>query len=299
VPATRAASGRCHTAVVAATYRSRGHAEQVREWCRGALREWLLPHQMHDVQTSLGRTQVVEAGVGEDVCVYLPGTNFNAASSTVVLGALANRFLVYAADIPGQPGLSADLRPRDEVAGYAWWLSELLAWVRTKRPTARIVLAGHSRGAAVALSADPDTVHGLALLSPAGLVAVRPTLPMLRATLPWLLRRDEPGARRLLQFMSGPGHDPSVGLVEWMAVVARTCRTTGAPGPYPDDVVTSWRRRNVVVVVGDHDGFFPVDRLRDCCVAKLGSGPIVIEHAGHLLPEEEPTRVVDLVAKLV
>ena len=55
-------------------------------------------------------------------------------------------------------------------------------------------MAGHSRGAAVALSAGPNAVDALALLSPAGLTSVRPTMPMLRATLPWLIRRDAAGA---------------------------------------------------------------------------------------------------------
>ena len=260
---------------------------------------WEAPHQIHEVETFLGGTHVVSLGGGDEVCVYLPGTNFNAASSMAVLEALAARFHVYGADLPGQPGLSAAVRPRDEISGYAQWLSELVAWIQTRHPEARLVVAGHSRGAAVALSADPDTVHGLALLSPAGLVAVRPTLPMLRATLPWLLRRDEPGARRLLQFMSGPAHVPSARLVEWMTLVARTCRTTGAPGPYPATVVTNWTGRNVRVAVGDHDVFFPVDRLRDVCRSRLGTDPTVVEGAGHLLGDEEAHRITNLVAELL
>ena len=284
---------------MAGAYRSREHAELVREWCREALEAWQVPHQTHAVETSLGRTHVVSVGGGENLCVYLPGTNFNAATSTVALEALATRFQVYAADIPGQPGLSSDVRPREEVSGYAQWVSELLAWVQARHPSRRLVLAGHSRGAAIALSADPDTVHGLALLSPAGLIGVRPTLPMLRATLPWLLRRDEPGSRRLLQFMSGPGHVPSTQLVEWMTLVARTSRSTGAPAPYPDTLVANWRGHNIRVTVGDQDAFFPSGRLRDVCRAKLGTDPTVVEHAGHLLADEEPTRITNLVAELL
>ena len=89
------------------------------------------------VGTSLGETHAVSLGAGSQVCVYLPGTNFNASSSTVVLGALAARFRVYAADLPGQPGLSAADRPDDERSGYAAWVSELIDWVaRTGRRSA-------------------------------------------------------------------------------------------------------------------------------------------------------------------
>ena len=217
--------------VMASLYRSCAGADQVRDWCSAGLARWWVPHASHEVETSCGQTHVLSAGTGDGICVFLPGTNFNAASSTVVLGALASRCRVYAADLPGQPGLSTAKRPDHEQSGYAAWLTDVIAWVRRRHQGGRIVLAGHSRGAAVALSAEPDSVEGLALLAPAGLTEVRPSIEMLRSTLPWLVRRNNAGARRLLAYMSGPAHPPADDLVEWMTLVARACRTTGAPGP--------------------------------------------------------------------
>lgn len=283
---------------MAGVYRSREHAERVRAWSRAALERWQLPHQAHVIATSLGRTHVVSAGAGDQICAFLPGTNFCAATSTVVLEALATQFRIYAADLPGQPGLSAEERPRDEVSGYAAWLGDLVTWIHTQHPTARLVLAGHSRGAAVALSADPSSVHGLALLSPAGLIPARPTPAMLVATAPWLVRRDDRGSRRLLEFMSGPAHTPSTHLVEWMTLVARNCHTTGAPAPYPERVVVRWRGQNVRIAVGDHDVFFPPARLRKASRAQLKADPTVMELAGHLLTDEEPAHISHLVAEL-
>ena len=254
---------------MSSAYRSRAGAEQVREWCRAALARWAVPHRTHRVGTSLGETHAVSLGAGSQVCVYLPGTNFNASSSTVVLGALAARFRVYAADLPGQPGLSAADRPDDERSGYAAWVSELIDWVARRDDGAPLLLSGHSRGAAVALSADPDAVGGLALFSPAGLIRVRPTLPMLRSTLPWLVGRNSVGARRLLDFMSGPGRAPADDLVEWMTIVARACRTTGAPDPLPVSDLVRWKGHRVRVAVGDHDVFFPFDKLSEVCRARL------------------------------
>jgi pimeloyl-ACP methyl ester carboxylesterase len=293
------AGGRCETAAVASTYRSPRHAEQVRAWCRDVLATWAEPHLTHEVETSLGRTHLVSLGRGDAVCLYLPGTNFNAATSTAALEVLAARFRVHVPDLPGQPGLSEAARPVHEVQAYADWVAQLVTWVRAQHDGAPIVLAGHSRGAAVALSADPATVDGVALLSPAGLLGVRPTPQMLRATVPWLVRRDEGGAARLLRYMSGPTHVPSARLVEWMALVARTCRTTGAPGRYPDDVVAAWRGGNARVVVGEHDVFFPVDPLAAASRARLGTDPVVVPSAGHLLVDEEPDRIADLVAELL
>lgn len=279
-------------------YRSRAGAEHVHDWCRAALARWVVPHQTHVVDTSLGMTHVVSLGAGDHVCVYLPGTNFNAASSTAVLGALAGKFRVYAADLPGQPGLSAADRPADEHSGYAGWVMELIDWVAGGDGGARILLAGHSRGAAVALSANADTVHGLALFSPAGLISVRPTLTMLRSTMPWLVRRGTADARRLLDYMSGPGRAPADDLVEWMTIVARACRTTGAPGPLPDSDLVRWKGHNVRVAVGDHDVFFPIAKLHEACRAKLGLEPLVVPNAGHLLVDEEPDLSADMVAGL-
>lgn len=284
---------------MASPYRSPTGAHQVHVWCSVGLASWRVPHETHEVATSCGQTHVVSVGTGDDVCVYLPGTNFNAASSTVLLGALASRCRVYAADLPGQPGLSAATRPDQELPGYAAWLADLVAWVRRRHERGRIVLAGHSRGAAVALSAEPESVDGLALLAPAGLTKVHPSIAMLRSTLPWLVWRNNSGAKRLLEYMSGPAHAPADNLVEWMTLVAATCRTTGAPGPLPDSNLISWKGHHVRIAVGEHDVFFPPDKLREPSRAKLGREPLVVPGAGHLLVDEEPALVSDLITSLL
>jgi pimeloyl-ACP methyl ester carboxylesterase len=262
---------------------------------------WSVPHHTHVIDTSLGETHVLSAGEGDGdaVCIYLPGTNFTTSSSGVVLKELATRLHLYSADLPGQPGLSAPVRPKDEVASYSGWVDQLVSWVHSRHPDARIVLAGHSRGSAVAMLVNPDTVHGLALISPAGLIAVRPTRQMLQATLPWLLRRNAAGSRRLLQYMSGARGTPAPEQVEWMTLVARMCRTTGAPSALPDTVLNRWRGRHVRVIVGDQDVFFPVSELRQACLSKLGTNPVALHGAGHLLVDEEPEQVANLIAELL
>lgn len=289
---------RTQTVYMTTAYRSQAGMEQVQDWCRAALARWSVRHQAHVVDTSLGTTHVVSLGAGDHVCVYLPGTNFNASSSTTVLGALAGKFRVYAVDLPGQPGLSAASRPDDEHSDYAGWMTDLIAWVAGRDGRGPILLAGHSRGAAVALSTDPDTVHGLAVFSPAGLIAVRPTLTMLRSTVPWLVRRTDADAKRLLKYMSGPGRAPAPEQVEWMTIVARACRTTRAPDPLPDADLARWKGHNLRVVVGDHDVFFPVVNLVEACRAKLNLEPYVVPRAGHLLVDEEPELTADIVGGL-
>jgi pimeloyl-ACP methyl ester carboxylesterase len=122
---------------------------------------------------------------------------------------------------------------------------------------------------------------------------------MLRSTLPWLVRRKSADARRVLEYMSGPAHTPQDDLVEWMTLVAQACRTTGAPGPLPEDKLTRWKGHDVRVAVGEHDVFFPVSKLRAPCRTKLGQDPLVVAGAGHLLVDEEPDLVSDLITSLL
>ena len=83
----------------------------MRTWCEQRLARWDLPHDTAILSTSLGPTHLTAVGAGDEVCVYLPGTSFNAATSTDLLGTLGATTRVVCADLPGQPGLSAAGRP--------------------------------------------------------------------------------------------------------------------------------------------------------------------------------------------
>ncbi len=215
---------------------------------------------------------------------------------------------MYAADLPGQPGLSAAERPRSEREGYAAWVGEVAAQVRSQvshpgvpGQSAEIVLVGHSRGAAVALTARPDTVAGLVLVSPAGLCGVRVTPRVLAATLPWLARPTPSRSSRLVRVMGGARRSvpDEVLHAEWLTLVARSTRTTGAPGPLPADLLTRWRDHPAAVLVGSDDVFFPPSRLRPPSLEHLGVDPVVVPGAGHLLTDQDPAAVVNAVANLV
>ncbi|HEU4515290.1 MAG TPA: alpha/beta hydrolase [Nocardioidaceae bacterium] len=272
-------------------YRSPEAERRVRDWCRRRLGGWAVPHETSTLETSLGTTHLVVAGEGATVCVYLPGTNFNAATSLGLVEQLSRRCRVLAVDLPGQPGLSSAQRPRPEAEGYGAWLEEVVAAVRSAYRPERLTVVGHSRGAAVAL-AGPVTVDALALVSPAGLAKVRMTRAVLATALPWMLRPTSARSAALLDLMSGPSAAPAPDLVTWLTLVAGDTRSSGAPGPLPGRITDRWRTRPVTVLVGSHDCFFPAERLGPAARDRLDAPVVVLDGLGHLAVEEDPELVV-------
>ena len=267
-------------------------------WCRERLDAWQVRHDTEHLETSLGRTHLTWAGTArEAVCLYLPGTNFNAATSTTLLTSLASRWRVACADLPGQPGLSAARRPVDEVADYARWLAEVLAHVRQQHPQLPLVVAGHSRGAAAALLANPADVDGLVLVSPAGLAKVRLTPALLWRSIPWLLQPTPARSRRLVDLMAA-GSGAELGpLVEWLTLVATSTRATGAPDALPAELLDRWQDHRIRVVVGERDPFFTPNALAGPS-HRLGA-TLEVPEAGHLLSDQRPDLVVAAISEVL
>ncbi|MGY1884960.1 alpha/beta fold hydrolase [Blastococcus sp. SYSU DS0753] len=277
-------------------YRSDTAHQEIRAWCIRRLTDWDTAHQRTVVDTTLGQTHLLSAGSGDTTVLYLPGTNFNAATSLPLLAALASEHRVVAADVPGQPGLSAGARPGgDRMAAYGAWVGELVEHLRTDRA----VLMGHSLGAAIALAAQPAGVAGLVLVDPAGLVRLRVGSAVLAATVPWLLRPTPARSARLLQHLHAPNRRPADDAVEWMTLVARGTRTAGAPGPLPAATVRRWRAVPRRVLSGEKDCFLPVPRLRASVRTQLDTEVQLLPDAGHLAPDEQPEQIVAAVTSLV
>jgi pimeloyl-ACP methyl ester carboxylesterase len=277
-------------------YRSESARQALTDWCRRRLDGWEVEHTRDVLDTALGETHVVVAGQVEPTVVILPGTNFNAATSTTIAGRFAARHRTVVVDLPGQPGLSAAERPQaDRLRRYGSWLDELLPSLAH----GQVVLVGHSLGAAVALSATPsDRIAGLVLLDPAGLVRARLTGQLLTSTLQWIMRPNPRNSERLLRYMSAPGHAPSRELVDWMTIIVRCAHTSVAPGPMPVGLVRRWLSTPRVVATGEYDRFFSPEHLRGPVRDRLGSETVVLAGSGHLAPEENPEDVVTLLSGL-
>ncbi|QUH03460.1 alpha/beta hydrolase [Saccharopolyspora erythraea] len=268
-----------------AIYRSAAGRDAVVRWCNDQLDRWPLPHTRRELSVRDAPTHVVTAGNGDRTVVFVPGTNFAAATCLPIATALSAHSRVVIADLPGQPGLSSgERRPADgRLEWYGGWLSELVE--RTAKGPATVM--GHSLGAAIALCCRSHRVERQVLVSPGGLTRLRITPAVAWASACWLLRRSRAASARLLRVMHGPGREPRPALVDWMALLAEHVRPSLDPGvvPAPPDAVPR------TVVVGEHDVFLPRRVLAPAAREILGVEPETVPSAGHLVVDEFPERL--------
>ncbi|MFH0901380.1 MAG: alpha/beta hydrolase [Pseudomonadota bacterium] len=269
-------------------------------WCNERLDKWPVNHQRKRIDTRLGETHVLEAGAGRPV-VLLPGTNLCAATSLRFAGMLTERFRVLTPDLPGQPGLSAEHRPRGGALAYGQWLTEVLRATNA----GEAVIVGHSLGGAIALAGAAAAereggmpLAGLVLVDPAGLVKLSVRWSTIVPAILWLFHPGQRSARRLLAMMEASGFEPTSALVEWMELVARHVRTSFAPATVSDAVLARIHIP-IEVVSGVQDCFLPPVRL-EAGVRRLSSARFtVVEGAGHLLIEEMPEQVIAAIDRIL
>ena len=157
-------------------------------------------HESIRIRTRLGDTHVLAVGP-EDAppAVFLPGGNFLNPTCLRWFLPLARRRRLYAPDIVGQPGLSAQVRPSPKGDGHAFWVEDVLDGLGLREP---VPLVGLSYGAGLAvrtMGLAPERVSRAALVCPAG-IAVGPVSRMLvEVAAPMLLYRLRPTEGRLLR----------------------------------------------------------------------------------------------------
>jgi pimeloyl-ACP methyl ester carboxylesterase len=247
------------------------------------------------VETSAGRVALASAGRHEPHVVMVPGTASNGAVMLPWLRALSARWRTTVLDLPGQPGLSDQHRPqRDRLPWYGRVLDEVLAVADLDQ----VVLVGNSLGAAVALAAGSPRIAVRVLVSPAGFVRLTVDTSLAVASTLWLLRPTAEHTRRMLRLFVAPGQDPPETDVEWMTLVAASCRTTLAPPPLPADLIKRRADRPCAVGVGEHDRFLPPQRLAPALRQTMGLDLRIFHGMGHLTTPDHLDDVVSLVAEV-
>jgi pimeloyl-ACP methyl ester carboxylesterase len=152
------------------------------------------------VGTRLGDTHVIAIGdEGAPPAVFLPGGNFLNPTCLEWFLPLAKRHRLYAPDIVGQPGRSAQIRPSPKGDGHAFWAEDILDGLGLRTP---VPLVGLSYGAGIALRLmvlAPERVSRAALVSPAAIAAGSIPRMLVEVAGPMILYRLRPTRERLLR----------------------------------------------------------------------------------------------------
>lgn len=277
-------------------YKSKTDREVVARWCRSRLDAWEVPHRCETVDVVDAQVHLTFVGSGPFRVLFVPGTNFNAASSLTIAEALARRWSVILVDLPGQPGLGSGERPR---AAHRGWYGGKLAEALDVIDAEPVVGLGHSLGGSVLLACDSDRIAGRVLLAPAGIVPLHVDLGMMVPSLRWLLAPTLERTESMLDGFTAPGNVPPAAVARWLYLVASHCRSTLAPPPLPDETLQRCVGSPLIVATGAHDRFLPPERLGPAAREQLGVDLEVIEGAGHLAGDERPEAVADLVDVLM
>jgi pimeloyl-ACP methyl ester carboxylesterase len=151
------------------------------------------------VGTRYGDTHVL--GVGREdapAVLFLPGGNFLNPTCLRWFLRLTEHHLVYAPDLIGQPGKSAQTRLSAKGDDHARWVLDVLDGLDLKS----VPVVGLSYGAGLAIrfmGYAPGRVSLAALVSPAGVAAGGIPRMLSRVALPMLLYRARPSWERLLR----------------------------------------------------------------------------------------------------
>jgi len=155
-------------------YKSLAGKSEIMALYDAVLARWPVAHETFHLPTRHGDTFVIASGdQSTPPLVLLHGSASNAVSWVGDVVEYSRRFRVYAPDLPGEPGKSAENRPAWDGPGFAEWLEDVLDGLKVQKTA----LLGISQGGWTALrfaTTRPERVTRLVLLAPGGVMPARP-----------------------------------------------------------------------------------------------------------------------------
>jgi len=215
-------------------------------------------HESLRVGTRYGDTHVLAAGPEDGPpVVFLPGGNFLNPTCLRWFLPLSEGHRLYAPDIVGQPGRSAQTRPSPKGHGHALWMEDVLDGLGLGEP---VTLIGLSYGAGVAIRTMghvPERVSRAALVSPAGIAAAPIPRVLAEVALPMLAYRMRPTRERLLRAARPILTDPEDVVVSQLGAVYRHVRLDAGLPRMATTAELQGFGSPVVVFASEQDAFFP------------------------------------------
>lgn len=241
--------------------------------------------EQQTVATSLGATFVLSAGKPDaPPIVFFHGSLSNSITWAGELRRLSPNFRVYAIDMIGEAGRSAEARPPLQSDQYSHWLQELFQQLGVTQP----ILVGLSLGGWLALDYAkrfPTNLKGLILISPGGVGQNRNVLWW---ALPYLLLGPW-GAKRLYRKILGPlGHElEGTQLSHFLHLIATHVKPRTEPLPIVSDQQLAAIACPVLLLIGGQDPMLYPEETRDRLRRNLRHyEEVYLATAGHYLGDQ-------------
>lgn len=280
-------------------YRSAEAAMAVEVQYRRALSQWPVPKTELCLPTRQGPTFVLACGPeSAPPVVLLHGSQANSASWMLDVAQWSTKFRLFAVDVIGEAGLSAQVRP--ELAGdaHALWLNDVFDGLCLSRAA----IVGTSLGGWLALdyaSRRPAAVQALALICPAGIGRQKnfllKALPLLLLG-PW-------GARKMRELVFGPAPKPLpeavLPLAALMESVGRAIKPRVVRIPQLTDAQLRGLDMPILTIIGGRDVLLDSRDTRERLRRAVPHAEICfIEDGYHFLPGQAPC-VMDFLERSV
>lgn len=245
--------------IMVSIYKSPAGREAVRALYRRALARWPVEHDELMVPTRQGDTFVIASGaVGAPPLVLLHGSGANSSTWMSEIAAFSRGCRVYAVDVIGEPGFSAEARPPLASDAYACWLDDVTSALGVRRPS----VAGVSLGGWLAVDyavRRPEAVRSLSLISPAGIGGQNHVL-LVKAGI--LLMLGTWGRTRALRLVAGSGQVPKP-VEEFILAIFRHFRPRMERLPIRSDEELAGLAMPVQLIVGRNDAMIRSAETRD------------------------------------
>jgi pimeloyl-ACP methyl ester carboxylesterase len=261
-------------------YKSLTGKREIMALYNAVLARWPVAYDTFDLPTRHGNTFIITSGEKSALpLVLLHGAASNAVSWVGDVVEYSQHFRVYAVDLPGEPGKSAENRPAWNGPGFAEWLEDVLNGLKIQKTT----LLGLSQGGWTALrfaTTQPDRVKKLVLLAPSGIMPTRPSF-ILKAVI--LSIFGHWGAERINRIVFGkqPIHPEAVKFMD--AIMTHFKARVDKEYLFSDEEL---RRLNmpILLIGGTEDAIIPMESVvlrMQKIVPQLNS--ILIPNMGHAL----------------
>ena len=243
--------------VLSSIYKTNGGAARIEALYDEALATLGTGYESRRVVTRSGETHVLVVGPeGAPAVVFLPGGNFLNPTCLDWFLPLARDHRIYAPDIVGQPGRSAQNRPASDGDGHAFWFEDVLDGLGLERAP----IVGLSYGAGIAIRAmgvAPERISRAALVSPSAIATGPAARMLLEVAVPMLRYRLRPTEARLLEAARPLMTEPEELAVRGLGSVYRDVKLdTDLPRMATAEELAGFTRP-VAVFASENDVFFP------------------------------------------